>query len=109
MKVSINVDVTKLPEERIHERSWTDRNGETHTSKEIRLDVVPLKNPKVIKEYDSSTLMKTHFVCLSQTKEERQARAETVYVGEGTQFINDASPSSHEPAFMDDMDDQIPF
>ena len=109
MKVSINVDVTKLPKDRIRERSWTDRNGESHSAKEIRLDVVPLKEPKVIKEYGVSTLMKTHFVCVAQTKEEREARADTIFVGDGVQFVNDASPSSHEPASLDDMDDDIPF
>lgn len=112
-KVTINLDVTKLPRERIKARSFTTRSGEEVTAKEIRLEVVPLKDPKLIKSYDNADLMKTHFVCLSQTKQERDDRVDTVYVGEGTQFVQrgqQSAPSNDPPkgAFYD-FDDDLPF
>lgn len=112
-KVSITIDVTSIPRDRIVERSFTDRDGNERTVKEVKLDVVPLKqeNHKTLWSGDSGTLVKTHFVCLAQTKQERADRADTVYVGDGVRFIGgqQTAPSGGNSGAMDGFDQDVPF
>jgi hypothetical protein len=96
-KITITVDVNKLTKSKVRQRQYTSQ-GQPYTAREIKLDIVELKEPKVIKTGDTWRLLKTHFVAEAQTKEERQAKAPTVYVGEGIVF-EDIQPQGerHQP------------
>ena len=50
------------------------------------MEVVPLKKKILIKTGDTWKLDKTHFVCDKQTKEEREEKKETNFLGSGVQF-----------------------
>lgn len=84
--ISITIDVGKISKHKIVERSYTNRNNEQVTVKEYKVELVPLKEPKVIKTGDSWTLSKTHFLVEQQTKEEKASKTPSNYVGEGFQF-----------------------
>ena len=120
MKTTITIDVTKLPKDRILERSYTNKAGENITVKEIRLDVVemPEDKQKVLGTYSGAELIKVGFVCLNQTKEERKVKAQTVYVGDATRFVEIEGDQekytkvdrSAPPQIVDDpFNDEIPF
>ena len=111
MKTSVTIELSKLPRDKITERSYTDRNGNQHTVKEIRLDFVELKTPKAIKDFGDSVMTKTHFVAISQSKEEREAGAEAIYCGEGVQFIKPGAQPAQQSTQQnnDGFDDPLPF
>jgi hypothetical protein len=92
-KIIITIDAGKLKKEYAKERSWQNRQtGQTETRRELELEIVPVKQEKVIASGNGQNgpweLRKTHFVALAQSKEERAARAETVFLGEGKMFVS---------------------
>lgn len=98
-KTTVTIDLTKIDKSRIETRTYTNREGVEVTVKEYKLDVVPLKQPKALKKADGTLIagdtwqiLETHFACESQTKAEREANKETVYIGKGVQFV-DKNPS----------------
>jgi len=98
-KTTVTIDLTKIDKSRIEERTYTNREGVEVTVKEYKMDVVEMKQPRALKKGDGTLiagdtwqLMETHFACESQTKEEREASKETVYIGKGVQF-QDKNPA----------------
>lgn len=98
-KTTLTIDLTKIDKSRIETRTYTNREGVEVTVKEYKLDVVPLKQPRALKKGDGTLiagdtwqLMETHFACESQTKQEREANKETVYIGKGVQ-LQDKNPA----------------
>jgi hypothetical protein len=53
---------------------------------------------------------KTHFACVVQTKEERDAKAPTIYIGEGfsTIWLNDI-PVYQAVEVKENLSDDLPF
>lgn len=100
-KVSITIDLGKLDKSRINTRTYTNKEGEEVTVKEYRLDVVPLKEKKTLKEGDGWKMVKTHFVADSPTKEERQNKTKTNFIGEGISFEN--TEADEDTVNLDDM------
>lgn len=85
-KISLTLDVTKFNKAKISERKYVNKRNEEVTTKEYKVDVIPSKEVKVIAQGNDWVMKKTHFVVEAQTKEERAAKAPTVYVGEGFTF-----------------------
>ncbi len=118
-KINIRIDVTKIDKSKIITRSFKNKKGETITVKELSLDIVPLKETKLLKEGPTYQLYKTHFVAIQSTKEEREAKAKSTIIGEGTMFINteERDKKVDKEADKDSMDypeeeinpDDIPF
>lgn len=96
-KINVTLDLSKIDKTRIINRTFTNKNGEEVTVKEYKIEVIPLREPKFIKQGEGWNLMKTHFVVEGQTKEERQAKKQSVYVGEGLQFVNTESQEVDYP------------
>ena len=72
---------------------------------------MPLKEPKQIYEKDNMRIMKTHFACAIQTKEEREAKADTVYIGEGftTVWGSDKTETTVTPDSTQEENPDLPF
>jgi hypothetical protein len=109
-KISITIDLGKLDKTRINTRTYENKEGEVITVKEYKMDIVPLTEPKLIKEGDTWRMMKTHFVSNTATKEEREAKTKMVGVGEGIMFVdkNEVSVDDIDQTPVDEIDD-IPF
>jgi len=103
-KILATIDLTKIDKSRIKERTYTNQAGEEITAKEYDFEVIQLKDKKLIKDGGTWKLMKTHFIVQGQTKEEREAKADSVFIGDGKVFENDA-PVSGEPL----KDNEVPF
>lgn len=104
-KILLKLDVSKFDKSRIKDNTFTTQKGEV-TQKLYDVEVVALKERKFIKELESTTLYKTHFVVQAKTKEERATKAADVYVGEGFTF-EPKSTTGVQDTPVDDED--IPF
>ena len=114
MKITLRLDVNKIPKEKIQTRSYTNKNGEIINQKYIDIDIVYLKQKQSIKSFGDSILTKVAFACIPQSKQEREANVKQIFVGDCTSFIK-----NEETGYSDDYDtpmsgneitlDQIPF
>lgn len=85
-KISITVDLLKINKAKIYENKFTTRDGVEVTEKLYKMDVVPVKEKKVVNKGENWEAIKTHFVSEGQTKQERENKADTVFLGEGITF-----------------------
>ena len=85
-RISIKIDVTKINKDKIVERHFTTKDGKDVAARELKLDIVPLKEPKLIKEGETWAMWKTHFVSIAQTDDERKNKAKSVIIGNGIMF-----------------------
>ncbi len=109
-KISITIDLTKLDKSRIVERPYTNAAGETVTAKEYKMDVVPLKESKIIKEGNGWAMVKKYFVVQAQTKEERTAKAPSLFLGDGIVFVDTNAPEAAPEAAPETLkDSDVPF
>lgn len=117
-KVSITLNVSKFNKDKITERTYTNNEGDEVRFKEYKVDLIPLKQPKVIKTGEGWVIKKTHFVVEAQTKEERNNKEPDNFVGEGFVFEKtepvQSTRSSSVPDSVDYPDedinvDDIPF
>ena len=85
-KITITLDVTKL-RNLVTKREFDAKDGTKMQVQEVRFELVEVKDPKIIFEGSGYKLQKTHFASVIQTKEERESKAETVFIGEGITTI----------------------
>ena len=83
MKINLRIDVSKLDKNRFTKNSYTKRDGTQVNEINADLVLIEKKEPKVLKEGDTWTLMETHFIAEKREKDE-----EANYVGVGTQFVD---------------------
>ena len=108
-KIQVTLDATKL-RTLVSNRSYNNKNGETVTLQEVKFELVPVKEPKQIYEKDNMRIMKTHFACVMQTKEQREAKAETIYIGEGFTTEWGSAPTTHQAEpIANQPEDEPPF
>ena len=103
-RIKISIDVTKVPKDKIVERRYTNSAGHEVVARELKAEVVEMKpeSQKVIKSGDTWELVKTHFVALEQTKEEKEAKKNSAIVGAGVMFRNKA-PIVNDAVNPDDI------
>ena len=108
-KVTITLDATKL-RNLISKREFENKEGVKMQIQEVKFELVEVKEPKVIYEGNGYKLQKTHFASVIQTKEEREAKSDTVFIGEGIttiweerEQVFNAAPVTDEPV------DDLPF
>lgn len=85
-RINIKLDVSKINKERITERTYTNKDGEEVTIKEYAISVVPLKEPKTLKDEANYKMVKKYFVAEEHSKEEREGGMEDVFLGDGIVF-----------------------
>lgn len=87
-KIQVTLDATKL-RNLVSKREYTKNDGEVMQIQEVKFELVEVKEPKTIYTADKYRIDKTHFASVIQTKEERESKAPTVYIGEGFTTIWD--------------------
>jgi len=85
-KITITLDATKL-RNLVTKREFEAKDGTKMQVSEVKFELVEVKEPKIIHEGNAYKLAKTHFASVIQTKEEREAKAETIFIGEGITTI----------------------
>jgi len=108
-KITITLDATKL-RNLVTKREFDAKDGTKMQVQEVRFELVEVKEPKIIFEGSGYKLQKTHFASVIQTKEERESKAETVFIGEGITTIWDQKEQvfSSTPVTEEQSDD-VPF
>lgn len=81
-KITITLDATKL-RNLVSKRQYDAKDGTKMEIQEVKFELVAVKEPKIIFEGTGYKLQKSHFASVIQTKEEREAQAETIFIGEG--------------------------
>lgn len=111
-KISVTLDATKL-RNLVSKRTYQNKEGQQVEVQEVKFELVEVKEPKEIFKKDNMRIMKTHFASVIQTKEEREAKAPTIYIGEGfTTYWDDAkNVEVHEAKVVtqNEEDDDLPF
>jgi len=95
-KITITIDLTKIDKNRIVNRTYQNKEGQTVTVKEYSMDCVELITPKLIKEADTWMLKETHFVTDAPTKEERQTKTKMKGLGKAIGIFNKANTTAEE-------------
>ena len=109
-KLSITIEVNNIPKANIVERAYFDKSNKQVVVKELKLDIVPLREAKLIKEGDTWAMWKTHFVAIPQTKEQREAKEKSLILGDGIMFKNKKVEEEKTVNLDEDIkDSDIPF
>lgn len=107
-KIQITLDATKL-RNLVSKRSYTNKDGQPVELQEVKFELVEVKEPKEIFKKDNMRIMKTHFASVIQTKEERENKAPTIYIGEGfTTTWGSEEPKAIQAEVIEE-DDILPF
>lgn len=110
-KIQVTLDANKL-RNLVSKRSYENKNGEKVELQEVKFELIEVKQPKQIYEKDNMIIMKTHFACIIQTKEQRETKAETLYIGEGftTMWGSDKKEEVHKATpINEEPDNDLPF
>jgi hypothetical protein len=106
-KIQVTLDASKL-RNLISKRSYESKDGTNVEVQEVKFELVEVKEPKQIFAKDTMRIVKTHFACVIQTKEEREAKADTIYIGEGfTSYWDDAKKT--QAPVQQDFTPDLPF
>ena len=107
-RFSFTVDRKKFDQLPSFKRSWVNQStGETVEVEDVRLEFVPSKEPKVIRQYEDKTMLKVGFIAEPTTKAERDAGKKGAILGDAIVFepIGGAAAPSQSSAPAQ----QIPF
>ena len=111
-KVSVTLDASKL-RNLVSSRKYKNREGAEVEVQEVKFDLVEMKEESKKEVYNAEkyTLVKTHFAVAQQTKEERDANKDPVFIGEGISIIwkNSTNEQVHEAEVVSDESDDLPF
>lgn len=108
-KITITLDATKL-RTLVQNREFDAKDGTRMKVQEVRFELVPVKEPKIIFEGTGYKLQKSHFASVIQTKEERESQAETVFIGEGVTTIWDQKEQVFNATPVSSGEDsEVPF
>jgi hypothetical protein len=114
-KIQVTLDASKL-RNLVSKREYQNKQGETIQVQEVKFELVPVKEPKTIYTAEKYRIDKTHFASVIQSKEEREAKADNIYIGEGftTIWNNSGQPAQVFNAVpvsevKDEEQDDLPF
>lgn len=105
-KINLTINLSALDKSKIIERKYKNKEGQEVTVKEYKADLVELLAPQFVTEGDTWTMNKTHFLADPQTKQERDMKVKSNFIGEGFQFSNKElkpEPKSAQDINLDDM------
>lgn len=109
-KIQVTLDAAKL-RNLVSNRSYKNKDGQEIQMQEVKFELIAVKEPKTIYTADKYRIDKTHFASVIQTKEERESKSDTIYIGEGfTTFWNNSETITHiATPIKQSEDDYLPF
>ena len=108
-KITITLDATKL-RNLVTKREFDGKDGTKMQVQEVRFELVGVEGPKIIFEGSGYKLQKTHFASVIQTKEERESKAETIFIGEGVTTIWEQKEQVFSSTTVtEEQSDDLPF
>lgn len=111
-EIQVTLDASKL-RNLVSNRAYKNKEGQDVQVQEVKFKLVEVKEPKTIFTSDKYKINKTHFACVIQTKDEREAKADTIYIGEGfTTIWNADNVQVHQAEVISPkpvVEDDLPF
>lgn len=107
-RITITVEASKL-RELIYEEKFTGKDGVERSVQKVKFEIISVKEPKEIYNAEKFKLMKTHFASVIQTKEEREDKADTVFIGEGVSMVWKNEDKQSAPTNTSSYSDDMPF
>lgn len=101
-KIIATIDLTKIDKSRIVERKYVNKDGVEVVEKNYTFEISPLKETKKIKDGATWEMWKTHSISESKTKQERENKVPTKFMGSGIVFKTKA-PVVEETVNPDDI------
>jgi hypothetical protein len=119
MKISLEINLSAIDKTKIIDKSYKNKDGVTVNEKIYKLDLVELKEKKLVTAGADWIMNKTHFLVEPQTKEQREKKEKSKFLGSGFVFERKeqelqeqleksrTSPSEDFPQGI--SEDEIPF
>ena len=108
-KIQVTLDATKL-RNLVSKREYQNKNGETVQLQEVKFELVEVKEKKEVYKKDNMRILKTHFASVIQTKEERESKADTIYIGEGYTTVWGSDKEEVNPVIIiNEEEEHLPF
>ena len=111
-KIQVTLDATKL-RNLVSKRTYKNKENVDVQVQEVKFELVPVKEPKTIYTAEKYRIDKTHFASAIQTKEEREAKADTIFIGDGFTTIWNNTENTQTfnavPVSETNEDDDLPF
>ena len=110
--IMVSIDTGKAKELLVKD-TYKNKEGKDVEVQRLKFELIEMREDsrKVVYDHEKFQLVKTHFAVKPQTKEERAAKAETVYVGEGVSQIwkDDMKGQTPSPSKQALPMDDLPF
>lgn len=97
-KISVTINTHLINKEKLVSRDYTNKEGNEVMVKELKLEIIPLKEPKIVREGNGWKLVKVAFVTQSPTLEEKTAKIQLPIIGDAVRF----EESIKQPDFSKD-------
>ena len=112
-KLQVTLDASKL-RNLISKRTYKNKDGQSVEVQEVKFELVPVKEPKTIHTDPNGKykIDKTHFASVIQTKEQRDAKEPTIFIGDGFTTIWTNEIPVHKAEIIETPameDDDLPF
>lgn len=114
-KITVSIDTDKTRQLVVND-TYKNKAGKDVQVQRIKFELVEMREEsrKVVFDHEKFQLIKTHFAVKAQTKEERAAKADPVFVGEGVSQIwkSDSQDQSSSAASSNNAQppiDDLPF
>lgn len=108
-KFTITVNTHLIDKTKLVDRDYTNKEGKEVMVKELKLDVIPLKEIRVIKAGEGWKMLKVGFVTQSPSKEEKAEKKQMPIIGDAIRFESDKDNSSYDAGRGVVIKDDIPF
>ena len=113
--IEVSIDANKA-RQLIEVEEYTDKQGLKQSVKKIKFQLKELRDEKKQNRFsnDNVSIVKTHYAVKKQTKEEREAKADPVFCGEGATFTFTESGQREKPIIKpinesEEEQDNLPF
>jgi hypothetical protein len=93
-KISITIDVSQVTKEKIIPRAFTNKEGHEVVAKDYKLDIIPLREEKVLWEGEDTIMVKCGFVAEAPNEEEKRAQTKTKIIGSAIEFRKKSQEST---------------
>jgi len=115
-KLSLRIDVTKINKAKILPREYQNQAGETVKEMNLNVEIIPVKDEKVVKSTDTYTLVKVGFIAEKSTKKEDGTYENGTIIGDAFEYrdvivkeTEQVIPSGYKAETGEANIDDIPF
>jgi hypothetical protein len=93
-KISITIDVSQVTKEKIIPRAFTNKEGHEIVAKDYRLDIIPLREEKIVKSGADWEMVKVAFVAEAPNDKEKADKTKTKIIGSAIEFRKKSQEST---------------